>query len=1073
MAYIVTTEQTLSEAAAISLDVFIPAAVQENDLMIMFVTQDGGGTNILVTVATGWTLLSGSQGASQTQRTVCYYKIATASETDPLLTGATEDWIVSFVVMRNVNLVTPISDFDITNSANSTSSFLDSGALTTTQDNVVILEAWGFDGSGKLVPEIPNNITNLTKESNIGACVQYVGYRNFLTMGTTVPIRMLNENSSEGGTVIALAVRDADPLNPKMGPDCTRAFDPIKRYGGISTQLVAANGFIRHDLPLTWLDHTNIAATTIDGVDVAGAATAFIEQSIVSTISTWGSFTSVSQTTSGVNSIGRWVGATHTMASVDLTAKILSLEFNVSSTVTSRFGVKGCIIYLQSSNGGWAAYQLSRRQGIFANVPITAFISIDNATPLETAGSFNASDVVQVAYLWHKITNNASAIAMRVKNLITLDRVTYVDGSLEAPATPTFARQVLGGNGTFGIASIQGAGQAILRQAIRLGDGTRNIFYDATATSQELPLNSDKIWQVPTLANGARFRLNATANSTINLTSCIISSESLQKFIIEATSSTAATYNFAGLSLIGYQVENDTTVTINSTTFSKCVIQSNAGGLLNSNIGSQAAPVLSSDPAKLIGNDFIANSLTPTYGIELNTVGTYNFNGNTFSGYGANASSSAFIFNNSGGLITLNLNPSDQTPTVTNGVGASTVLASTPVNISATVLADSRVQIFNVTTSTEIENINEPTTSYAFSVTSQATVGDVIRLRLTKKGIVPVSLNAVFSATGISFLPDQVADEVYDSYGIDGATVTKFEIDLPNLDFDLNIIANFSGTELYAWYSNMLTTEDGVRSFFNAITPIDAANLRLNNSIVDVRLDNQTASNVFQNDNIRIFRSDETYPVVNPTSGGGGIDVNWRNVVFTITSGSGLSAAQNTTLSKLDDLTENVSGLRFTTKAVEQAGGSSLTVGAIADAVWDEPIAGHLTAGSTGATLNGASAPSAGTVASAVRTELTTELARIDVATSTRNSVVPTNLTAAQVRTELTTELARIDVATSTRSTLSQITTAQTAIIAEIDAVPAEVWNTTEASITTPNSIGVRLKLTASLLTVAKFLGLK
>jgi len=920
MAYIVTTEQTLSEAAANELDVFIPAAVQEDDLMIMFVTQDGGATNILVTVATGWTLLSGSQAGSQGQRTVCYYKIATASETDPLLTGATDDWIVSFVVMRNTNLVTPIADFDITDSANSTSNFLDSGALTTTQDNVVILEAWGFDGSCKLVPETPSNITNLTKENNISTCAQYLGYRNFLTTGTTVPIRMLSENSSEGGTVISLAVRDVDPLSPKMGPDCIRAFDPIKRYGGISTQAFNANGFIRHDLPLTWLDHTNITATTIDGIDVAGAATLFLEQATNSTISVWGSFTGISQTTSGINSTGRWVGATHTITSVDLTAKILSLEFSISSTVTSRFGVRGCIIYLQSSNGGWAAYQLSRRQGMFNSVPITAFISIDNATPLETAGSFDVTDVVQVAYLWHKTTSSTSAIAMRVKNLITLDRVTYVDGSLEAPVTPTFARQVLGGNGTFGIASIQGAGQAILRQAIRLGDGTRNIFYDATATSQELPLNSDLVWQVPALANGSRFRINATANSTINLTSCIISSESLQKFIIESTSSTAAAYNFSGLSLIGYQVENDTTVTINGTTFSKCVIQSNAGGLLNCNIGSQAAPVLSSDPAKLIGNDFIANAVAPTYGIELNTVGTYNFNGNTFSGYGADASSTAFIFNNSGGLITLNLNGTDQTPTVTNGVGASTVLASTPVNISATVLADSRVQIFNVTTSTEIENINEPTTSYAFSVTSQATVGDVIRLRLTKKGFVPVSINGVFSATGLTYLPDQLADGVYDAYGIDGATVTKFEIDLPNLDFDLNIVANFSGAELYAWYSNMLTTENGVRSFFNAITPIDAANLRLNNASVDVNLDNQTASNVFQNDNIRIFRADGAYPVVNPTSGGGGIDVNWRNVVFTITSGSGLSAAQDLALTSIKTVTDGVtSDLTVINEGVKKA----------------------------------------------------------------------------------------------------------------------------------------------------------
>ena len=57
----------------------------------------------------------------------------------------------------------------------------------------------------------------------------------------------------------------------------------------------------------------------------------------------------------------------------------------------------------------------------------------------------------------------------------------------------------------------------------------------------------------------------------------------------------------------------------------------------------------------------------------------------------------------------------------------------------------------------------------------------------------------------------------------------------------------------------------------------------------------------------------------------------------------------------------------------------------------------------------GGSAPSAATIATAVRAELAVELARIDAATSTRT-------TAPGVRTELATELARIDVAISTRS---------------------------------------------------------
>jgi hypothetical protein len=72
--------------------------------------------------------------------------------------------------------------------------------------------------------------------------------------------------------------------------------------------------------------------------------------------------------------------------------------------------------------------------------------------------------------------------------------------------------------------------------------------------------------------------------------------------------------------------------------------------------------------------------------------------------------------------------------------------------------------------------------------------------------------------------------------------------------------------------------------------------------------------------------------------------------------------------------------------------------------------------------------PSASTVASQVRTELTTELGRIDVATSTRlasasYSAPPSAATVAtQVRTELTTELGRIDVATSTRLASGNVT---------------------------------------------------
>jgi len=395
--------------------------------------------------------------------------------------------------------------------------------------------------------------------------------------------------------------------------------------------------------------------------------------------------------------------------------------------------------------------------------------------------------------------------------------------------------------------------------------------------------------------------IDAGASDTINLTACVVATAVRQNFIIAATSSSSATYSFTGASIVGWDVQHLASgVTISGATLKNCAVQLTDGTISGCNISSPSGPITTNNPAKVSTNIF--TSAGTGHAVTGTATGTFNFFGNTFTGYGADASTDAAFYNNSGGLITLQLDFGDSVPTFRNGVAASTVIVPASVPITAIVLADSRIQLYNVTTATEIDNVFEATTSYSFSVAShQASTNDVIRIRVTKKGFTPISLTGVFTASGIAFLPAQVADEVYDAYGIDGATIVKFEIDLANLDFDLNVGSNFSGAELYAWYSFALTSADGIRSFYGSITAIDVGNLRLNNSVVDVKLDNQTTTNVFQNDNIRIYRADDAYPVINPTSGGGGIDVNWRNGVYTVTvAGSGLTPAESAALSSIE-----------------------------------------------------------------------------------------------------------------------------------------------------------------------------
>ena len=118
------------------------------------------------------------------------------------------------------------------------------------------------------------------------------------------------------------------------------------------------------------------------------------------------------------------------------------------------------------------------------------------------------------------------------------------------------------------------------------------------------------------------------------------------------------------------------------------------------------------------------------------------------------------------------------------------------------------------------------------------------------------------------------------------------------------------------------------------------------------------------------------------------------------------------------------------------------TAAANATAVWSAATK-EITGGTVTTLTNSPSVPSAASIASATRSELAVELARVDVATSTRlassgytaPSTAPTAAAnASAVRTELATELARVDAAVSTRLAGSAYTAPANSDVAAIKA---------------------------------------
>jgi hypothetical protein len=222
--------------------------------------------------------------------------------------------------------------------------------------------------------------------------------------------------------------------------------------------------------------------------------------------------------------------------------------------------------------------------------------------------------------------------------------------------------------------------------------------------------------------------------------------------------------------------------------------------------------------------------------------------------YGTATTKGVLVYQNDG----VTLHPDFTLFTADNGTTYAPVI---PVTATATILAGSRVRLYNVTQAAEIENVTEATTSYSYTITTEAADGDTLALRVCKLGYEETEVQAVFSSSsGATFLVSQSLWPSYTAWGIDGSTVTEFTLDVTgNIEIDANDVDGATTkTRLGAFYNYALTTEDGIRSAFGAITS-DAPNvIRINVDVVDLTVENTNATTAlrFTDTDVRLYRSD-------------------------------------------------------------------------------------------------------------------------------------------------------------------------------------------------------------------------
>lgn len=184
-----------------------------------------------------------------------------------------------------------------------------------------------------------------------------------------------------------------------------------------------------------------------------------------------------------------------------------------------------------------------------------------------------------------------------------------------------------------------------------------------------------------------------------------------------------------------------------------------------------------------------------------------------------------------------------------------------PFDAAATInnlIAGSRVQIYNLTTSSEIANAIASGTTYSYSYYNGTGIssGDSIRIRVTKTGYLPQTLLSTATSTGFSATSNAQTDVVYNSNGIDGSTVTEFSTDYANIQVDINDPDNTTSVKrLYAWMRYIETTSDGISQWMGSISADDEVNYTIDQSIANIKLDNLNSQPLMVIDG-RLYRKD-------------------------------------------------------------------------------------------------------------------------------------------------------------------------------------------------------------------------
>jgi hypothetical protein len=689
----------------------------------------------------------------------------------------------------------------------------------------------------------------------------------------------------------------------------TVSLSPSGAYGAavaLTANVTAATAVILSD----WTaGRANAIASTINGIPTFDGCSAFaINGSISGSVSTGSDIFRTDHETSGA-----WCGHTLEYATpFDLSGddRVFGLEWGTDTNwQTGRNLAEGAIIVFGDGTN-WAAYQLSKKSAMTKNARRSAFIALGRSAAYDSFGTVNWASISKIGIYIHRGLSTTAPSLLFARCMCMIENGIVTGGCAASPVNAYALKNAFG----FGFDHLwqnSGISQSIDQVSYRIGNGSDPTYWDASNSSQENPpaysadSTQGNAWNVP--SGDTKITIQASDNCLIDFSSCILAGKNAQGVVIGTTSSDSAEYSFAGATLSNKTLINDGHIDISNCTISKCP-KVDGDGAVYTGVNFKASTDVTAALRLEDGGgavDCVFTKGDEAYAVEIagNGPATVDLTSSTFSGY-----AKPLNILGTTGTVTITLALGQAQPDY--DTAGATVAWDQPTFDTIwtnTDLADgTSVLVRNIDTSTTIDyEVVSGGIGYTITLVPGVdyTVGDAIEIRQSRKDVKTYyqERTSVINTTAVGgsilevdALPICPICTALDCDGEDYDTV--FDLDTTDDELDLITDGTWQAGHLMCWWKWQMTLQAAMEQFWGAWSVESDGSFRNDVTILPSLIDTTETGDSVESTGRRIHRSDGARPIKSPTTGGGTVDLSWRDPVTVVATGSGVLPADITAI---------------------------------------------------------------------------------------------------------------------------------------------------------------------------------